>query len=431
MARSSPWRSLTCSSRAGSKSVPITAATVSSRRQASDSRTSRRLTTSRTRSGHVAAGQREHARPAVGLVQVAHDLLGEERVAVGLRLDGAGQLGSEVTPRDVVGEPGDVLVREPPERHPLHELSLREALERLGLRLGRPLAGTLRGQHQQPCVGTGLQHVAQQRRRGLVGPVQVVDQEQDRGLARQLLEQARHRLEEPVALALARRLRLVVRGRRRPGGWARPAPGRRPAARPGGPAAPAPRRTAGGPAPRPRAGGASAGPRSPCRGARWRPARAPRAPARGPACVLPMPASPATSASRAPAPWPTCDHSRLSASSSASRPTKPAPALCAQAAAAAGTGGPAPSRPGPAAPDAAGARPRARAPRRPPPSPPGSRRPAPGCPRRPRCPARPAAGRGSASRPPAPRCGRRPGRAARSGRAGRPRPAGPARPACA
>ena len=51
------------------------------------------------------------------------------------------------------------------------------------------------------CVGTGRAHeVAEQQDGGLVGPLEVVQHEQDRCRRRRVVEDDRHRLEEPVAL---------------------------------------------------------------------------------------------------------------------------------------------------------------------------------------------------------------------------------------
>ncbi len=104
--------------------------------------------------GQVRARQRKRPAAAVGLGEVAHDLLHEERVAGGLAADRVHQLGRQLATGQAAGKLGDVDVAEPGERHALEQFLLGEALQRLRKRAsGRGFGLPLRGEHEHADSG--------------------------------------------------------------------------------------------------------------------------------------------------------------------------------------------------------------------------------------------------------------------------------------
>ena len=149
------------------------------------------------------------------LEQVADDLLHEERVALGLLVEGMGErarrrlAGAE--PYQLSGvefaQAADVeLGREP--------VALQLG-QRVAERVAAALGGAVRAQDQQPGRAGGSRQMAQEQKRRPVGPLEVVQHQQHGRRARQLGEQPEDRLEQPVALGLG-----LVQGRRREVGGA-------------------------------------------------------------------------------------------------------------------------------------------------------------------------------------------------------------------
>ncbi len=149
-----------------------------------------------------------------GLDQVADDLLDEERVALGLFVQGTRERPCRHLPR--------------PQPHELGSLGVVQSLDvQLG---GEPVAAELgqrvrervaalgravRAQDQQTRGVRRPRQVPQQQQRRPVGPLQVVEHEQHRGRTRQVRQQPDDGLEQPVALGLG-----LVLGRRRQVGHA-------------------------------------------------------------------------------------------------------------------------------------------------------------------------------------------------------------------
>ena len=144
------------------------------------------------------------AEAARALAQVADDLLDEERVALGLGVQRGDELG-----RGRLG----------PERgHQLADLRLREAAQRhlgehrLAPQRGddgreRVVVGELAGavgaeEHRAPRLRRADQ-VADELQRRAVGPLQVVEHEQQRGAGRDLRQQRGERVEQAMALGAA------------------------------------------------------------------------------------------------------------------------------------------------------------------------------------------------------------------------------------
>ena len=164
---------------------------------------------------HPGLGQRSGGmEPAAAGSQVAHDLLDEERVALGLAVQRPQERRLHVV--------------HPERGHQLGHLGLREPGERdAGQRALAPDAG---GELEQRVVGLELgvtvgaeqQHaprmrrpyeLAQQLEGRPVGPVQVVEHEHERGVRARLAEQRGDRLEEPHPAAVGVTARVLIRRR--------------------------------------------------------------------------------------------------------------------------------------------------------------------------------------------------------------------------
>ena len=156
----------------------------------------------------LARGQRR--RPAARLEQVPHDLLDEERVAVGLVVDGAHQRRRRFVP----GLRGDQRGRRCARRGP--PATRRAAGGRAaGRRAARPARPAASPSRCVPTISSGASSWARSTWRrswsvGPVGPVQVVEHEQDRRADAGVAQQQRDRLEHQVAPRLG-----VVRRRAR------------------------------------------------------------------------------------------------------------------------------------------------------------------------------------------------------------------------
>ena len=159
------------------------------------------------RGGARAAGVRPR------LDQVADDLFDEERVALGLRVEGVRQ-----RPRGGLAGPqpnqlGGVGLAQAPDvelgGQPISLQLGERGGERVAARLARPVSA----EDQQPRRAAGPREVAQEQERRLVGPLEVVQDEEHRRRAGELGEQPHDGLEQPIALGL----RLVNRRRRKVG----------------------------------------------------------------------------------------------------------------------------------------------------------------------------------------------------------------------
>ena len=136
-----------------------------------------------------------------GLDQVADDLLDEERIALGLLVQGMGECTRGAHPGPHPDELGGLGLAEPPEVELGGEAVPAQLAERVRERvpaLGRPV----RADDQQARRVRGASEMAQQQQRRPVGPLEVVEHEQHRRRPRELDEQPHHRLEQPVALGL-------------------------------------------------------------------------------------------------------------------------------------------------------------------------------------------------------------------------------------
>ena len=184
----------------------------------------RREVTSRTPSGTPAVVEIDAALERAGRVaQVAHDLLDEERVALGLAVQRRDEVrrgasapsiaASARRPRRARGRRASTRVKLSSRRSEAISSRQRVAALELGVAVGAEehRAARLRRSHE----------MAQELQRRAVGPVQVVEDEQQRGAAGELGEQRRERVEQ--ALATSRRRR--PRRRHGPGRAARPSSG--------------------------------------------------------------------------------------------------------------------------------------------------------------------------------------------------------------
>ena len=161
--------------------------------------------------GHADLVGGQGLRPAAGLEQVPHDLLDEEGVAVGLGADRADQCRRRLVPGLVGDQRGDGRLVEAGERDDLEQPVAPQVGEQLA-ELGRRLALALRADDQQRRLVLGAQDVAQELERRTVGPVQVVEHEQDRRAGSGVAQEPRDGLEHEVAPCLGILRRRARRG---------------------------------------------------------------------------------------------------------------------------------------------------------------------------------------------------------------------------
>ena len=159
--------------------------------------------TSRTPSGHARLLERDLLRQrAGGVADVAHDLLDEERVALGLAGERAheglarrARTASSATSSATSGSARPVELQ-PPQRalaaQVADQLVQRVAVGDLALAVG--------AEEQHPPRRGRAHEVAQQLQRRPVGPVQVVEDEHDRRLGADLADQRGDGVEEAEAL---------------------------------------------------------------------------------------------------------------------------------------------------------------------------------------------------------------------------------------
>ena len=142
---------------------------------------------------------------------MAHDLLDEERVAVGLavqraheRLRGGrgGQLGHELR---------HLALRQAGELQPAQRALAAQVADQLVQRVAvGDLALAVGADEQRPPRRGRAHEVAQQLQRRPVGPVQVVEHEHDRRLRADLADQRGHGVEEAEALGVGLRRRTAT-----------------------------------------------------------------------------------------------------------------------------------------------------------------------------------------------------------------------------
>ncbi len=153
---------------------------------------------------------RDHLLDALGDAVVAvgvraHELLDEERVAVGVRVQARRDGGvGPACPHQRLG-----LARvEPAQRDPLERRLAAQPREQLGQLLAALLPRLAHRRDDQQLHRLGvLQHVREQQHGRGVGPLQVVEDQHHRVVARDEREQSRDRREQPEAVALPARPR--------------------------------------------------------------------------------------------------------------------------------------------------------------------------------------------------------------------------------
>ena len=154
-----------------------------------------------------ALGQLERPRRAVALrvgrggAEVAHHLLEEERVALGLLPQRAVDVLGHALRPELADQDGGVLLVEPGQLDPVEVVLAAQLHEHVDQRR-RALGVADRGHDQQRRLAGRADHLAQHQQRRLVGPVQVVEHEHDRLVARDVVEHLGDGVEEPVALLL-------------------------------------------------------------------------------------------------------------------------------------------------------------------------------------------------------------------------------------
>ena len=153
--------------------------------------------------GDIAADARgQHVRRlgAMRLDQVAHELLDEERVAARAPVDGRDELGRRSLPEPRRSEIARLRLREPCQLHELEAPLAAQVVEQR-VQAGGHLAGLVAqgADHEQRCPYHRADDVREHLERGRVGPVQVLDDEQDRAPLSAAADHARDRLEEAVA----------------------------------------------------------------------------------------------------------------------------------------------------------------------------------------------------------------------------------------
>ena len=206
--------SAAASNRSRSKSRPMTAASDRLAADARPRRTTRASITSRTPAGSPTsptpsgATQRPSSsrRSAPDLEEMAEDLVDEERVAVGLAVDGVGQ----GHPLVVHGLAGDGL-------HDRHHLAGLEPRQFDALHPARPpqgaqgldqgvgggqLAVTERAQHDQAHRAVGRHQVSEELQAAHVGPLQVVEDDDHGVVLGDPGHELDHRGEQLVALGV-------------------------------------------------------------------------------------------------------------------------------------------------------------------------------------------------------------------------------------
>jgi hypothetical protein len=133
------------------------------------------------------------------LGEVADDLLDEERVAVGLRVQAVHEVGRHVVSGRALQQLGDLLLAQPRQRQPLDQPLAAQVGERLAERVrGREVGGAVGPRDEQRPVGEAHE-VAQEQQRGRVGPVQVVQHQHHRALLAEPAEEGADGVEEGLA----------------------------------------------------------------------------------------------------------------------------------------------------------------------------------------------------------------------------------------
>ena len=147
---------------------------------------------------------------ALALAQVPDDLLDEERVAVGLAVQGADERrlgGGDAERRD---ELGDLRLGQALELEALEHALAAHVGDQLEQRVAGLELGVAVGAEQEDAARLRrADEVPQQLQRRAVGPVEVVEHEHERRLRARLAEQRGDRVEEagPAGVGVARRRR--------------------------------------------------------------------------------------------------------------------------------------------------------------------------------------------------------------------------------
>ena len=223
--------------RSKANSRPSTAACESSSRHVSDRRARRRPRTSFTPSGHADLLGHRAGGPAAprlerhpGLDQVAHHLLDEERVALGLRVDRLHQRRGRRVAGVRLDQRSDAAPVEALERHPLVQAVAPQVGQELDQRVpGGDVHVPVGPQDEQRGLVLRAHNVPQELERRSIGPVEVVEDEQHRGPVTGFGQQRGDRLEHQVAARLGivrRRLDVVAAAAGTTRGSARRAPPR-------------------------------------------------------------------------------------------------------------------------------------------------------------------------------------------------------------
>ena len=138
------------------------------------------------------------------LGEVAEHLAHEERVALGLVMDGEGErlcAFVELVPCGGLDELGHFVPVEATQGEALHVVVAAEITDHRGERMTAVHVGVPVGDDDEDAAGTDpAGEVAQHEQRRLLGPVGVVDDEHHRRLARETADPSRDGLEEPELL---------------------------------------------------------------------------------------------------------------------------------------------------------------------------------------------------------------------------------------
>ena len=133
-----------------------------------------------------------------GLREVGNDLLGEERVPVGLVVQCGDELRRRLVTGAIVEQRTDRLLLETAERHPLDARIASEVGEQLAQRMAAVDIGvTVGAQHEHRPASFAAQDPPEQRQRRLIGPVEVVEHQEQRAVAGDLREKRVDRVEQP------------------------------------------------------------------------------------------------------------------------------------------------------------------------------------------------------------------------------------------
>ena len=150
--------------------------------------------------------QRRGQQPAVAILGVREQLLGEQRVALGAAVEPVGELRRRGLPQDALELRGELVAVEALERDPLDAGSPLELGEHRAQRVAPvQLVGSVRHDQAERLLARAAHEERDEVARRAVGPVDVLERQQHRAGAAEPLEQREQRLEQ-AALARARLL---------------------------------------------------------------------------------------------------------------------------------------------------------------------------------------------------------------------------------